>query len=78
MTLLSMVYGYAIAGVIFALPFVATWAGRIDPNAAAGTPGFRIIILPGVVLLWPLLLARMMARDPHPPEEWTGHRRASR
>lgn len=46
---------YLGLGLLFAVPFVSRWAGRLDPVAARGTPGFRVLILPGAVLLWPWL-----------------------
>jgi hypothetical protein len=51
---------YLGLGVLFALPFAARWAGRLDPAAAAGSWGFRLLIVPGAVLLWPLLLYRVL------------------
>jgi hypothetical protein len=51
---------YLAVGLLFALPFAARWAGRLDPAAAAGTWGFRLLILPGAMLLWPLLLYRVL------------------
>jgi hypothetical protein len=53
---------YLAAGTLFALPFVLKLAGRLDPAARAGSWGFRIIILPGVILLWPVLLTRLLVR----------------
>ncbi len=49
---------YLILGAAFALPFLWRGAGRIDPAAARGTLSFRLVIMPGVVALWPLLLWR--------------------
>lgn len=50
--------GYLAAGSLFALAFVTVGVTRIDP-AARGTPAaFRLMILPGVVALWPLLAAK--------------------
>jgi len=57
--LVFSVTGYLAAGVLFAVPFALRWAGRLDPAAKAGTWGFRAMILPGAVLLWPLLAARL-------------------
>lgn len=47
---------YAVAGLLFALPFLAWGLARIDPAARATGPAFRFIILPGTVALWPVLL----------------------
>ena len=51
---------YLAAGLLFAVPFVARWAGRLDPAARNGSLGFRLLILPGSALLWPWLLARVL------------------
>ena len=50
---------YLAVGVLFALPFAARWVNRLDPVAAQGTPGFRMLLLPGAILLWPLLARRL-------------------
>jgi hypothetical protein len=49
---------YAVIGLIFATFFAYRGAGVLDPSARASTLGFRILILPGAALLWPLLLMR--------------------
>jgi hypothetical protein len=51
---------YLTAGLVFALPFAFRWAGRLDAAARAGTLGFRLLILPGAMLLWPWLIARLL------------------
>jgi len=51
--------GYLALGACFAVPFVAGWVGRLDPAARAGTWGFRVLIIPGTILLWPMLLTRL-------------------
>jgi hypothetical protein len=47
---------YAAFGAIFAIAFVLFGVDRVDPTAK--TLGFRLLILPGVAALWPLLLGR--------------------
>ena len=49
---------YLVAGVVFAVPFIWKGAGAVDPVARGGTAGFRILITPGVVVLWPAMLAK--------------------
>jgi hypothetical protein len=66
---------YLTAGLLFAVPFVARGVQRVDPVARDGTWGFRLIIVPGVVLLWPLLARRWAIGAVHPPTEITAHRR---
>ena len=51
---------YAALGVVFAAVFVVAGIGRIDPAARGATAGFRLMVLPGCAVLWPLLLRRWM------------------
>lgn len=55
---------YLLAGAGFAIPFAFRWSGRLDPVATHGTTGFRLLIIPGAILLWPLLLARLVRSRP--------------
>ncbi len=64
---------YAGLGLVFGLAFVWKGAGRLDPDAARGTWGFRLLILPGSAALWPLLLLRWV-RSSGPPQETSPHR----
>jgi len=64
---------YLALGLAFAAPFVAFGVGRIDPDARRGTLGFRLLIVPGAALLWPLLLTRWV-RGAGPPAERTPHK----
>jgi hypothetical protein len=66
---------YLAVGVVFAVPFVARWVGRLDPDAAPGTCGFRVLIVPGVVALWPLLGSRLASG--RRPRERNAHRDAA-
>ena len=49
---------YVAAGLMFAVAFVLRGVQRVDPDAREGTWGFRLVIFPGSVALWPLLLSR--------------------
>lgn len=51
---------YLLAGAVFAPLFAFRWVNRLDPVAAHGTRGFRLLLLPGSVLLWPLLARRVL------------------
>lgn len=46
---------YCAIGALFAPAFAWRGAGRLDPAAAGGSWGFRLLILPGSAALWPLL-----------------------
>jgi hypothetical protein len=51
---------YLSLGAIFAVGFALRWAGRLDPVAREGSTGFRLLILPGAMLLWPYLAFRLV------------------
>jgi len=51
---------YAAAGLLFAALFVTIGVNRIDPAARGAGLGFRLLILPGSALFWPLLLRRWL------------------
>ena len=58
-TVLLIVSGiYLACGFVFTIPFVLAGAKRIDPHAAHGSWGFRLLIVPGTIFLWPLLARR--------------------
>jgi len=69
---------YLAAGLLFAVPFIADGVQTIDPAAARGSWGFRLLILPGSVVFWPLLLQRWRTGTSVPPPEVSAHRRAAR
>lgn len=55
-----VLYGWLTAGAIVALVAEAVVLPRRDPAVRTGSVGFRLVILPGLVLLWPLVLARLV------------------
>lgn len=72
-TALLVLGAYLGVGLLVAVPFVLFGAGRVDPAAAGGTWGFRLLIIPGVAIFWPLLIRRWM-KGLGPPEERSAHR----
>jgi len=56
--ILLVVLIYLGCGLLFALPFVYTGVKAIDENAVGGSWGFRLIIIPGTMVFWPLLLRK--------------------
>lgn len=68
---------YLAVGALFAVAFALRGCQRIDPAAATGTWGFRVLILPGAAALWPLLLRRWIAGGGPPPRERNAHRNAA-
>jgi hypothetical protein len=69
--------GYGAIGLLFSLFFVLLGVQSIDPAARGAGIGFRLIVVPGCVLLWPLLLTRWI-RVSAPPEESNPHRDLAR
>lgn len=59
--LLKIAAIYAGCGLLFAVLFLVRWCKSFDPSAAGGTWGFRVLIVPGLVALWPLMLAKVLA-----------------
>ncbi len=51
---------YLFCGLGFAIFFIIKGITVIDEGARETGIGFRIIILPGVTLLWPLLLKKWL------------------
>jgi hypothetical protein len=75
---LSLMAAYLAIGLVFAIPFAMAGVKRIDPHAAHGSWGFRVLVIPGAAAFWPLLLRRWLGGTKEPPEERNAHRRAAR
>ncbi|MCP3919665.1 MAG: hypothetical protein GY711_29380 [bacterium] len=67
---------YLAIGLVFAIPFALKGVARIDSDAEGGTWGFRLLILPGATVLWPIL-ARRWSRAGVGHEERSPHRAAA-
>ena len=65
---------YAALGVVFAVVFVCVGVKRFDAQAVGTGLGFRVLILPGSVAFWPLLLRRWARGIVEPPLERNPHR----
>ena len=51
---------YLVSGLLFAGGFLMLWIGRLDPLAAHASWRVRLLLLPGSVLLWPLLAGKLL------------------
>ncbi|HZE84523.1 MAG TPA: hypothetical protein VE035_09450 [Puia sp.] len=67
LVILSVIGIYLGCGLVFAVFFVIKGVGRIDEGAHGGSIGFRIIIVPGTMVFWPLLLKKWLraAKENH-------------
>jgi hypothetical protein len=53
--ILLIALAYVGCGVALGVPFVLNGVNRVD-EAARGAPlGFRLLILPGTIALWPMM-----------------------
>ena len=77
-TLLVIAGIYLLCGLVFAIPFVLRGVKQIDPHAGQGRWGFRVLIIPGTMFLWPLLVRRWLKGVHEPPEERNPHRCAAK
>jgi hypothetical protein len=68
---------YVLAGAAFALMFLPRGLTRLDPRVAAAPKTLRLLLLPGVVALWPLFAWRWIA-GAHEPIEDNPHRAKAR
>ena len=63
--LVTVFYGYAGLGAIFGVYFVIWGVARIDPNAHKLPVLLRLLLWPGAVALWPVLLLKVGQRKPN-------------
>jgi len=60
--LVSVIQYYLLAGGLVAVLFLAIGLDRTDPSAR-GTYFFRPLLIPGLCLIWPLVLYRWYALE---------------
>jgi hypothetical protein len=69
---------YLLVGILFAAYCLfAGGLGRIERGAAEGTRGFRLLMVPGLMALWPVLVRRALAGAGAAPIEKNAHRDAA-
>ena len=56
-TIIAFLYVYGAAGFMTALLFLLLGIDRVEPSAR-GAYAFRPLIVPGLIMLWPLVLWR--------------------
>jgi len=55
---------YLIAGGVVAALFLAIGIDRVEPSAR-GAYAFRPLLIPGICLIWPLVLYRWLVLEKH-------------
>lgn len=61
--LLLIIAFYLLMGVIFVIPFLKKGITIVDEGARHATTGFKIIIIPGVITFWPVLLNKWIKEN---------------
>jgi hypothetical protein len=64
----TIVVTWLATGALVAVPFLAFAVGRVVEGAAGSSLMFRLMMLPGAALLWPVVLHRWITagrRDGH-------------
>ena len=56
----TVLLSYICCGILFAIAFLSKGITKTDEAAHGSGLGFKIIILPGVIALWPVLLIKWL------------------
>lgn len=56
--------GHLLVGALFGLAFVSFGIGRLDEAARGSSLAFRAMVLPGCIVLWPLVAYRWLRGAP--------------
>lgn len=57
--LVKIAGAYLAVGLVVAVLFFTRWLKTLDPAAVGGSWGFRVLVTPGVVALWPVILMKV-------------------
>lgn len=60
MILLYVAITYLVLGLLFSVVFVTRLITELDESAKGSTWIFRLLILPGCIALWPVLLNKYL------------------
>ena len=59
-TFISAGYVYLSIGALFSVFYVLVGMRRVDPITQSTGLGFKLLILPGTALLWPIMLLKLV------------------
>lgn len=62
--LLGLLGVYLLIGMIFYFPFIRKGVHKIDDGVKAAPLFMKILIFPGTVALWPILLRKVRKGEP--------------
>jgi hypothetical protein len=49
---------YALIGIIIGVPLLLLGLNRIDPLIRSSSISVRLLLLPGIITLWPIMLTK--------------------
>ncbi|HEX5655031.1 MAG TPA: hypothetical protein VFX58_18270 [Chitinophagaceae bacterium] len=58
--ILIIVLLYLALGAVFFIPFLLKGIQKVDEGTRGSTIGFKIMIIPGVIVFWPVLLRKWL------------------
>jgi hypothetical protein len=58
--ILIMISVYLFTGLVFAIAFITKGVEKVDEGANNAGWGFRLIIIPGTIVFWPVLLKKWL------------------
>ena len=61
--MIAVLEAYVLVGLLFAFWFTGRLVDELDDRAKGAGWGFRLLLIPGSVALWPYLLSRMRRRQ---------------
>jgi len=76
--LVRLGYGYIAIGLLLLPWWHLRGLQRLDHAAGSGPWGFRVLVSPGLVALWPWLLTSAVRGSGEPEEECNAHRKLAR
>jgi hypothetical protein len=72
------VFIYLALGFIVSI-YITFWCvKKLDSAAQEGTIGFKLLIIPGLCIFWPLFVLRIRKGLKEPPPENNAHRKAAK
>ena len=58
MIIIYSTIAYLSLGAIFSIPFMIKWIYRLDEATCESSLAFKVAILPGCIIFWPVLLKK--------------------
>ncbi|MEO6722863.1 MAG: hypothetical protein ABIN67_21025 [Ferruginibacter sp.] len=56
--LLWIIFIYLCCGMVFAIVLLASGIGKIVEGAQDSSLGFKVLVIPGIIVFWPALLQK--------------------